>query len=265
MRRFGDKKRVPVGRRSGRERDWSWSWEPPVAERAHRRLWPWVAGTTAAVAAVAVAVSLTLAFTVGGLGGGPAAEEEGVLPYVAIAGSVSVALHDGRSPEMGIFDEKCDAYLVAGGQGSSPLLPDGDYFFQVTNDSDKALLSSDEVRFRQFRVADGAIEGVSGEGNHAVGIDSRSGAATVQLCPFAKTTDSSGIYEVWVTRVEDFQGDVKAVDSLDPDAHGFLAARSARALFGVSPVKVDRKGWEALAPLPSGIREPSLASTCVCG
>jgi len=234
---FRKKRRVPVGRRSGLERDWSWSWEPSGPKRARWRRAVWVAGATAAVAAVAVAVGLTLVFTVGGLGGGPAAEEEGVPPYVAIAGSVSVALHDGQSPEMGIFDEKCDVYLVAGGQDSSPLLPDGDYFFQVTNDSDEALLSSDDVRFRQFRVADGAIEGVSGEGDHAVGIDSLSGAATVQLCPFAKTTDSSGIYEVWVTRVEDFQGDVKAVGSPAPDAHGFLAARSARALFGVSPVR----------------------------
>jgi hypothetical protein len=234
---FGNKKRVPVGRRSGLERDWSWSWEQSGPERPRWRRAVWVAGATAAVVAVAVAVGLTLAFTVGGLGGGPAAEEEGIPPYVAIAGSVSVALHDGQSPEMGIFGERCDVYLMAGGQDSSPLLPDGDYFFQVTNDSDKALLSSDEVRLRQFRVADGVIEGVSGEGNHAVGTDSLSGAAIVQLCPFAVTTDSSGIYEVWVTRAEDFQGDVKAVDSATPDAHGFLADRSARALFGVSPVR----------------------------
>ncbi len=234
---FGKKRRVPVGRKSGLERDWSWSWEPSGPEGSRWRRALWVAGATAAVAVVAVAVGLTLAFTVGGLGGGPAAEEEGIPPYVAIAGSVSVALHDGQSAEMGIFDDKCDVYLVADGQDGSPLLPDGDYVFQVTNDSDEALLSSDEVRFRQFRVADGAIEGVSGQGNHAVGIDSLSGAAIVQLCPFADATDSSGIYDVWVTRVEDFEGNVKAVDSPAPDAHGFLAARSARALFGVSAAR----------------------------
>lgn len=235
MRWFRDKRRIPVGRRSGLERDWSWSWEPPMLERPRWQRWPWVVGAIAAVAAVAVAVGLTLAFTLGG--GGPEAEEEGVLPYAAIAGSVSVALHDGQPAAAVIFEDRCDAYLVARGQDSPPRLPDGDYFFQVTDVSGEALLSSDEVRFRQFRVADGAIEGVSGQGSHAVGIDSLRGAANVQLCPFADSPDSSGMYEVWVTGAEDFQGDVEAVDSSAGDSHGFLTARSARALFGVSPAR----------------------------
>jgi hypothetical protein len=233
MPRFGDKKRIPVGRRSGLERDWSWSWEAPAPEKARR--WPWLVGAIAAVAAAAAAVALALAFTVGGLGGGPAAEEEEVLPYAAIAGSVSVTLDDGQPAAAVIFEDKCDAYLVARGQDSPPHLPDGDYFFQVTDVSGEALLSSDEVGLRQFRVADGAIEGASGQGDHAVGIDSLSGGATVQLCPFADSSDSSGMYQVWVTTVDDFKGDVEAVDSIAGDSHGFLAARSARALFGVSP------------------------------
>jgi hypothetical protein len=231
---FRDKRRIPVGHRSGQERDWSWSWEPLMSDRAGWQRWLWVGGAVAVVAAVAVAVGLTLAFTLGGRDGGSTAEDEGVLPYVAIAGSVSVALHNGQAAAAVIFEDKCDAYLVVGGQDGSPRLPDGDYFFQVTTSSDKALLSSDEVRFRQFRVADGAIEGVSGQGRHAVGIDSLSGAATVQLCPFTTSPDSSGVYEVWVTRVEDFQGDVEAVDSSAPDLHGFVDARSARAPFAVS-------------------------------
>jgi hypothetical protein len=233
MPRFGDKKRIPVGRRSGLERDWSWSWEGPARGKARR--WPWLVAAIAALAAVAAAVALGLAFTVGGLGGGPAAEEEEVLPYAAIAGSVSVTLDDGRPAAAVIFEEKCDAYLVARGGDSAPSLPDGDYFFQVTDVSGEALLSSDEVRCRQFRVADGAIEGVSGQGNHAVGVDSVGGGATVQLCPFADSSDSSGTYEVWVTGVGDFKGDVDALDSTGGDSHGFLTARSARALFGVSP------------------------------
>jgi hypothetical protein len=231
---FGDKRRIPVGRRSGQERDWSWSWEPLGPDKAGWQRWLWVGGAVAVVAAVAVAVGLTLAFTLGGRGGDSGDEEEGVLPYAAIAGSVSVTLHNGQTAAAVIFEDKCDAYLVVGKEGGAPRLPDGDYFFQVTTSSDKALLSSDEVRFRQFRVADGAIEGVSGQGRHAVGIDSLSGAATVQLCPFATSPDSSGVYDVWVTRVEDFQGDVEAVESPAPDLHGFLAARSASALFAVS-------------------------------
>ena len=233
---FGDKKGIPVARRSGLERDWSWSWEPSPPERA--RWWPWLVVGVVAVAAMAAAVGLTLAFTIGGLGGGPAAEEEEeVLPYAAVAGSISVALGDGQPPAAVIFEDKCDAYLVARGQDSPARLPDGDYLFQVTDVSGETLVSSDEVRFRQFRVADGAIEGVSGQGNHAAGVDSVTGAATVQLCPFAESPDSSGMYQVWVTGVEDFQGDVEAVDSSAGDSHGFLTARSAKALFGVSPAR----------------------------
>jgi len=231
---FRDKRRIPVGRRSGQERDWSWSWEPLRPDKAGGQRWLWVGGAVAVVVAVAVAVGLTLAFTLGGRGGGSVVEEEEVLPYAAIAGSVSVVLHNGQTAAAVIFEDKCDAYLVVGKEEGTPRLPDGDYFFQVTTSSDKALLSSDEVRFRQFRVADGVIEGVSGQGRHAVGIDSLSGAATVQLCPFATSPDSSGVYEVWVTRVEDFQGDGEAVDSSAPDLHGFLAARSAGARFAVS-------------------------------
>jgi hypothetical protein len=236
MRWSRDKKRIPVGRRSGLERDWSWSWEPPMLERPRWQRWPWIIGAVVGVAAVAVAVGLTLAFVLGGGDGGPS-DEEGVLPYAAIVGSVSVALQDGQPAAAVIFEDKCEAYLVAGQEEGPPRLPDGDYFFQVTDVSGEALLSSDEVRFRQFRVADGAIEGVSGKGSHTVGGDSISGGVTLQLCPFVDSPDLSGMYEVWVTRVEDFEGDVEAVDSAAGDSHGFLAARSARALFGVSPAR----------------------------
>jgi hypothetical protein len=202
-----------------------------------QRWWPWIVGGVAAVAAVAVAAGLTLAFVIGGGDGGPSDEEEGVLPYAAVVGSISVVLEDGQPAAAVIFEDRCDAYLVAGQEEGPPRLPDGDYFFQVTDVSGETLLSSDEVRLRQFRVADGAIEGVSGEGSHAVGSDSVSGGATVELCPFGDSSDSSGMYQVWVTRVGDFQGDVEAVESSAPDSHGFLAARSARGLFAASPAR----------------------------
>jgi hypothetical protein len=235
---FRDKRRIPVGRRSGLERDWDWSWEPPMVKRLRWQLWPWVVGAVVAVAAAAVAVGLVLALTLGGLGGGPADEEdEGVLPYAAVVGSISVALEDGQPPPAVIFEDKCEAYLVVGQEEGPPRLPDGDYFFQVTDVSGETLLSSDEVRLRQFLVADGVIEGVSGQGSHTVWVNSLSGAASVQLCPYADSPDSSGMYQVWVTRVEDFKGDVEAVDSAAPGSYGFLAARSARELFAVSPAR----------------------------
>ena len=233
---FGGKRRVPIGRRSGLERDWDWSWEPPTIERPRWKRWPWVIGAVVGVAAVAVVVGVTLALVLGGRDGGPS-DEEGVRPYAAVVGSIWVALQDGQPAAAIIFEDKCLAHLVAGPEEGLPRLPDGDYFFQVTDVSGETLLSSDEVRFRQFRVADGAIEDVSGQGSHVVWVDILHEAATVQLCPFADSPDSSGMYGVWVTRVGDFEGDVEAVDSSAPDSHGFLAARSARALFAVSPAR----------------------------
>jgi len=230
---FRDKRRIPVGRRSGLERDWDWSWKPSGPERPRRPRWPWVAGAVVGVAAVAVVIGLTLAFVLGGQDGGPS-DEGGVAPYAAVVGSISVMLENGQPAAAVIFEDKCDAYLVAGQEEGPPRLPDGDYFFQVTDVSGETLLSSDEVRFRQFRVADGVIEGVSGQGSHTVWVNSLSGAASVQLCPYAESPDASGMYQVWVTRVKDFEGDVEVVDSPAPDSHGFLVARSARALFGVS-------------------------------
>jgi uncharacterized membrane protein len=53
-------RRIPVGRRTGLEREWSWSWNPPTPETARRKRWLW---GVEAVVDIAVAVGLTLATT----------------------------------------------------------------------------------------------------------------------------------------------------------------------------------------------------------
>jgi hypothetical protein len=63
-------------------------------------------------------------------------------------------------------------------QGAAGL-PDGDYYFQVTDPSGKTLLSTDPVKNRQFNVTAGIISGLSGAGNHNLGVDIDHGAATV--------------------------------------------------------------------------------------
>jgi uncharacterized membrane protein len=55
---FRRERRIPVGRRSGLEQDWSWSWKPPRPERARWQRWPHV---VRAIADIAVVVGLTLA------------------------------------------------------------------------------------------------------------------------------------------------------------------------------------------------------------
>jgi len=152
---------------------------------------------------------------------------------------------------------KCGAsgvYLDGGPGPNAPpgaaSLPDGDYYFQVTDASGKALLSTDSVSNRCISVANNVIIGNCPTGTHATypEIDQGSiGARTVELCAaagveFLNTPNKSGVYKVWVTRVGDgtlegggFFGDPTAVDndcSAVPGCfHGFIASRSKTDTF----------------------------------
>ena len=129
------------------------------------------------------------------------------------------------------YNKKEDVYLDGGPGPNAPanaagLMP-GDYYFQVTDPSGKYLLSEDPISCRKIRVnADGVIEyyyptGTSyewdnktkqwliAECNHETGIDldhSYLGAITVQLMPYDDTVNKGGVYKVWVTPVERYEG-----------------------------------------------------------
>jgi hypothetical protein len=140
---------------------------------------------------------------------------------------------------------KCGAtgvYLDGGPGPNAPAtaasLPDGDYYFQVTDPSGKVLLSTDPVRDRCVTVAAGVIIGTCPTGTHETYVDqdqSSLGARTVELCgapdvPFLNTPNDDDVYKVWVTPVGDFVGDSSLVDStcngVSGCAHGFRASRS---------------------------------------
>jgi len=126
------------------------------------------------------------------------------------------------------YEDKCDVYLDGGPGMNAPIdaagLPDGDYFFQVTDPSGKYLLSTDPVQNRQFKVEGGIITGLSGLGNHGTGVDVDHGAVTIQLCPYDDTKNPGGVYKAWATRIGDFDGDPTMVDNgYSPGYfHGFL-------------------------------------------
>ncbi|HKQ61271.1 MAG TPA: hypothetical protein VJS92_08255 [Candidatus Polarisedimenticolaceae bacterium] len=130
------------------------------------------------------------------------------------------------------FPAECDVYLDGGPGPNAPQqaagLPDGDYYFQVTDPSGQTLLSTDAVKFRQFHVNAGIISGLSGSGNHGTGSDVDHGGTTIQLCDFDPTPNPGGVYKVWVTPVGDFSGDVNVVDNgYHPGYfHGFIPAAS---------------------------------------
>lgn len=106
------------------------------------------------------------------------------------------------------YTNKCDVYLDGGPGPNAPAgaagLPDGDYYFQITDPPGKTLLSTDPIANRQFQVSGGFITGLSGAGNHLTGIDTDHGALgalVVQMCPFLDTPNNGGVYKAWVTPV----------------------------------------------------------------
>lgn len=149
-----------------------------------------------------------------------------------LSGAIFTTNVNGTRVNQNHFNDKCEVYLDGGPGENAPQwaagLPDGDYYFQVTDPSGRKLLSTDPVVNRQFRVAAGIITGLSGLGNHNTGTDVDHGGATIQLCPYLDTPNPGGVYKVWATRIEDFVGDPNSVDSECGRGcfHGFVPAAS---------------------------------------
>lgn len=158
-----------------------------------------------------------------------------------LPGAIFTTLSDGSAVNHNIYAAKCDVYLDGGPGPNAPQgaagLPNGDYFFQVTDPSGKVLLSTDPVINRQFRVEGGIIVGLSGAGNHVTGMDIDHGAVTIQLCPFSDTPNPGGVYKVWATRTVDFVGDPNLVDSGQQPGnfHGFIPRTSKVDNFKAPP------------------------------
>jgi hypothetical protein len=136
------------------------------------------------------------------------------------------------------FAQDVDVYL-AGGPGplascAAPGLPDGHYYFQVTDPTGAMLLSTDTIGEREVVVTGGVIaQHVTG--SHVV-FDGPCGSKVVQLMPFAATPFVGNEYTVWLTPVG-------AYDPQLTGFHGFQSPSSRTDNF-----KVDRT-----APLQSVI------------
>jgi Thrombospondin type 3 repeat len=106
-----------------------------------------------------------------------------------------------------VYDDQEDVYLNGGPRPNAPCtaagLPDGDYYFQVTDPSGKMLLSTDDVTARQVHVLGGVIAPVVGAA-HQYGTGKCPGSVTVQLSPYSLTPNDGGEYKVWMTRVIDY-------------------------------------------------------------
>ena len=113
-------------------------------------------------------------------------------------GAIWTSLSGGQTVNANQYDNKADVYLNGGPQncGNGNGLPDGLYYFQVTDPSGATLLSSDAIKFRMVSVNNGVITGIGGTGNHAVGSSGCNGGLPVQLMPYDDTPNSGGEYSV---------------------------------------------------------------------
>lgn len=194
-----------------------------------------------------------------------------------LPGAIFTTLPDGTAVNHNIYEAKEDVYLDGGPGPRAPAgaagLPEGDYYFQVTDPSGQELLSTDHISCRRFHVNEaGVIDHVySGTtyrwhaGSwvaeacvHSEGIDADHGdlgAITVQLMPYADTPNRGGVYKVWVTRVEDYLGDPGLVPEQRHDSvagedyqpgsfHGFAPSTSKTDNY-----KVRRRGPPYVPPV----------------
>jgi hypothetical protein len=167
-----------------------------------------------------------------------------------VSGAIFTTTVDGSVVNSNLFTSKCAVYLDGGPGPNAPAkaagLPDGDYYFQVTDPSGSQLLSTDPVSNRRFQVANGVIVAYTGVGGlpHPTGIDqdhSELGAITVALantdCPadFLTSPNNGGVYKVWATPVGDFDGDPTQVDNACGNGcfHGFVPSKSKTDNFKV--------------------------------
>jgi hypothetical protein len=112
-------------------------------------------------------------------------------------------VRDGTTVNANIYDPGTDVYLNGGLQNlDGPALPDGDYYFLVTDPSGHTLLSSDSQGCRQLTVAFGVVSGATGSCQHANGdFNEANGSTPVQLSPFAETPNNGHEYKVWLVPV----------------------------------------------------------------
>jgi hypothetical protein len=132
------------------------------------------------------------------------------------SGAIFTTNEDGTWVNGNVYDSKEAVYLNGGPRANQSCtaagLPDGHYYFQVTDPAGKILLSTDSIGERKVRVTAGAIVEYLGK-THATGSGRCPGTVTVALGklvdsppellpdPLDTTPNPGGEYKVWLTPV----------------------------------------------------------------
>ncbi len=118
-----------------------------------------------------------------------------------LTGAIWTTDSKGKRVNGNLFANPRGVYLTGGPFKTGGLgLPDGDYYFQVTNTAGNKVLSTDSITKRKFTVTQGAITAVD---DHNSKNDPVRGGLLVQLWPF-DCSPAGGAFKVWVTRVQDW-------------------------------------------------------------
>jgi hypothetical protein len=127
-----------------------------------------------------------------------------VLGIDSVTGAVWTSDPYGEQVNGNLYTNARKVYLVGGPHKEGAAgLPDGIYYFQITDPPGKTLLSTDDLSKRKFEVNDGYIYSIDG-GTHKWNPDTTRGyGIVVQLWPFTYAPKKGGVYKVWVTR-EDY-------------------------------------------------------------
>ena len=195
-----------------------------------------------------------------------------------LPGAIFTTNLTGARVNQNLYSAKCGesgVYLDGGPGPNAPAtaegLPDGDYYFQVTDPSGKNLLSTDPVANRRVTVSGGLFTSAV---NHQTFPDTGgSGGVTVELCapidiPFLDTPNNGGVYKVWVTPVEDFVGNPANVDNPCGNGcfHGFIPAASKVDNFKVGGQPIACLGvYKFIDANDNGLREPNLGEVRISG
>lgn len=153
-----------------------------------------------------------------------------------LSGSIHTSTEDGITVNANVdYLSKLEVYLTGGPPPNAPPgaagLPEGDYYFQVTDPSGKYLLSSDHISCRRVHVNEYEVislyyeDGMNWEfqnGQNKMWIEvpceghdwnlvadadlATLGAIAVQLYPFDDTPNNGGVYKVWLTPVAAYDG-----------------------------------------------------------
>jgi len=117
-----------------------------------------------------------------------------------LSGAIYTTTKDGTVVNQNVYAARTDVYLNGGPQNTnSSGLPDGTYYFQVTDPSGKTLLSTDDAACRQLTVTGGRVSGAAGPCPHTDGaFNPANGSTTVQLAPFSVTPNAGSEYKAWL-------------------------------------------------------------------